>query len=221
MKKSLLPLLLVTTAWMSQANAAATAQDYNAWYVGLDLSLSSLSDTDVSGTSNGKISYDGSISLSDLKVGYRPRSLYTDSGAVRFEAELIGRSFDFDNVTNGATTTSPDGSLDIGALMANALYDFHTNTAFTPYVGAGIGAAAAQLDRSSGFNISDDQSQTLLAGQFMAGVEYTPEIWPATSWSLGYNLLVTDKPEFDTPTGKVTLDTPVINSVQLGFKYHF
>ena len=220
--KKILFSLLAMTACISTASLAAGPVPKYSWYGGLDLNASSAPDSDVNGANKAKIKYKGAFSLSDIKIGYRPESFYTETGNLRFEGELLGRSVDIKNVTSNGINTTPDSSLTVGAIMANMYYDIHTNSSFTPYIGAGAGIADVSFRKNPGLGITDkDSKKTVAAGQLMVGVEYQPELLPSTSWSLGYNLLLTDKPEFKATGKNAVLDEIVISSIQLGFKYNF
>lgn len=225
MKKTVYSLLLISSTISSQAFAAgsvAGTDNYSSWYIGVDLLGSIARDSNVNDASSSKISYKKSAALSGLKVGYRPQALYNETGDARFEVELLGRTAIIDKITSGGSSTNSESDLQIGALMANGYYDFHTNSSFTPYIGAGIGVGGMGFSKLPVLGITDKASKDpVLAGQLMAGISYTPQMMPSTSWSLGYNLFMSDKPEFKTATGKVRLDNPMVSSVQLGFKYHF
>ncbi|MCA1907426.1 MAG: outer membrane beta-barrel protein [Magnetospirillum sp.] len=215
-------LLSIAALPAMAAEALPGTPDYNSWYAGLDAAFSATSDTAVQGSSQGKIQYDNTVNLGGLKLGYRPEALYSNTGAVRFEAELLGRSASLKSVTQNGVTTKPKGELNMGALMVNAYYDFHTGTAFTPYVGGGIGIAAAEFSDNPGLGITDKKStDTMMAGQLSVGVAYTPEMWPNTTWNIGYNYFHMDDSQFKTGNGHVTLDAVSVSSLQLGFRYGF
>ncbi len=221
MKKLVSTVCLLSSVFCSQA-MAADADKYSSWYVGTDLNLSVARDHNVKGTTDGKVSYKPSVSLSDLKVGYRPQALYSDAGDVRFELELLGRSLGVDKVTDASVSSKPKSDLNIGALMANAYYDMHTKTSFTPYIGAGVGYAAYSFHKSPGFGIGKkDDKDSVFAGQLMTGVSYTPQSMPSTTWSLGYNVFMAGKPEFKNAAVNEKFSRTVVSSAQIGFQYHF
>ena len=59
-------------------------------------------------------------------------------------------------------------------MMVNGLYDFDMqNSKYTPYVGAGIGAAHVRYsDYAAGGSTALDDKDTVFAYQLLAGVEY-------------------------------------------------
>jgi outer membrane protein OmpA-like peptidoglycan-associated protein len=118
----------------------------------------------------------------DLRDGGTTRDLDTDLGFVGlgsagyafgngFRAEVEGgyRRNAVDN-WGGAGL---DGHLDAWHAMVNALYDFQTGSAFTPYMGAGVGAAFVTVDaenRRAGVRLDD--SDVGLAYQAIVGMSY-------------------------------------------------
>ncbi len=81
-------------------------------------------------------------------------------------------------------------------LLMNAYYDIRTGTAFTPYLGGGLGFAVNQLTRSSNstdtgttgnFNVSDRTTRIKFAGAAMAGLTY--DINSFVSLDVGYRYL--------------------------------
>lgn len=75
-------------------------------------------------------------------------------------------------VTVGDLVADGQGAVDTTFAMANVYYDFSSMGAFTPYVGAGLGAGFVDVDYSpSGVGIVDDDA-TVLAYQVIAGASY-------------------------------------------------
>ncbi len=116
------------------------------------------------------------------------RSGYTVGGAlgynfigmglpVRAEAEyLYHNQFKFN--ANNATTGAFTNKVDIHTAFANVYYDFKTDTAFTPYVGAGLGVAWINQKVSSTFSQwtasnDGDYDATNFAWNVGAGVGYS------------------------------------------------
>lgn len=56
------------------------------------------------------------------------------------------------------------------SLMANAWYDFNTDTGFTPYIGGGIGLAQVQIDGSLNGTNLHEKNDTTFAYQLGAGI---------------------------------------------------
>ena len=143
------------------------------------------------------------------------------TGDVRFEAEGGYHAFALDSITaGGVTTNKPNGDMKAETLMANAFYDLHTGSRFTPYIGAGIGEGHLQFPKNKGLTNTSD-SDNVLAYQGMVGVSYTPESMPNTDLALGYRYLGFGKPSFNTPTGSTELSHVHENDVEFSFRYHF
>lgn len=214
------PCLLATV--LCALASASRAADYDSWYVGLDLLASFPPDLDAKGASTGSIALKNSVTLGDLKVGYRPQALFTDKGNVRLELELATRGAEVDSVSSAGQTTAGRGTYAVGALMLNAFYDLHTGGPLTPYIGGGLGIAAASFSKTPGLGITEKGStDSVWAAQVSIGVSYSPDWLPGTDWSLGYNLFHAGEPSFKATGGTVKLDALTVSSVQLGFKYHF
>ncbi len=102
-------------------------------------------------------------------VGFALGNAYDNNW--RTELELGYRSSDVDNVSG----TSVSGDVDALSLMVNALHDFPTESAWTPYLGLGVGGV-----RISGtFNATTSlgsatikDTDTTLAYQGLAGISY-------------------------------------------------
>ena len=191
------------------------------WYVGGEGAWSHLNDPNATATSPGistplKI-HPGEGFAAGVDGGYEFQS------GLRLEGELVYRRHDLNSATSAGVTSPTHGSLDNLAIMGNALYDFNNATKFTPYVGAGVGAARLHLDDfnsvgSPGLSASDWR----LAYQGIAGVRYTiDQNWSA---SLDYRYFATTDPRFSGTAGGVPsgLKTDYhTHNVMLGVAYHF
>ena len=90
-----------------------------------------------------------------------------------FRAELEGsvRNNDIKSLKNGVVAT-PGGSTRTWGLLANGLYDINTGTAFTPYVGAGIGFGFVEGKLTGNGATLYDSTDVQFAYQGIAGVSY-------------------------------------------------
>jgi len=131
-----------------------------------------------------------------------------DFGAFRLEGEVTYQKSDLDKLTvsaageGGSAKLSGDGtSL---ALLANGYYDFHNNSAFTPYVSAGIGFAKVSINDfgSPSLDIppSGDEDDTVFAYQVGLGLGYAV----AENWiiEIKYRYYATADPEFEGLTAE-------------------
>ena len=90
-------------------------------------------------------------------------------------------------------------------LLANAYYDIRTGTAFTPYIGAGLGFAVNQITRTFTFvdtgqpdldiSVSDRSTQVQFAGAAMAGLTY--DINSFVALDVNYRYLFIGGPSID------------------------
>lgn len=130
-------------------------------YVGASGGVSMVHDSDISEPGlSGTVSYDTGFGF-NVNVGY-------DFVPVRVEFEFGYKNADVDQLEFfgiGVPITNAD--LTVMSYMVNAFYDIKTTSAFTPYVGAGIGVVTGELDDSGA--TADD---TVFGYQFIVGAAY-------------------------------------------------
>ena len=87
----------------------------------------------------------------------------------------------------------------IHSYMINGYYDFNTDSAFTPYVGGGIGYAKTKLTAASGFAVDRNRrvSHTNFAWQLGGGIAYA--VNDNVSVDVGYRYI--DYGRFNKTTG--------------------
>ena len=116
-------------------------------------------------------------------------------------------------------------------LLWNAYYDFRTGTAFSPYVGGGLGFAVNQLTRSDssidsgatgGFEVSDRTTRINFAGAAMAGITY--DINSIVSLDVGYRYLFISGTDVALRINGIGSDLTVGNiseqQVRAGFRFY-
>ena len=197
-------------------SSAAMAQGYNGWYLGARGGATWLEDSssNVGGTSVG-LDYDRGYNLGG-SVGYQ------FGGPFRLEAEVVYRKNDIDTFTvNGARLGGAAGDVSSLALMVNGFYDIQTGTAFTPYVGLGVGYARVSTDgitaTGAGATISDDDNK--FAYQAIAGLAY--QLTPEVSLTADYRYFATQDPKFRVSTG-ATIETEYkTHNVMVGLMLRF
>lgn len=95
---------------------------------------------------------------------------------VRAELELATSENDADSIFfsgNGpAAEVNVSGGVRTTAIFANVLADFKNNTAFTPFVGGGLGIGHVSQNLFYGPGITINDSDDVLAAQLIAGVSY-------------------------------------------------
>ncbi|MBR1605713.1 MAG: porin family protein [Alphaproteobacteria bacterium] len=181
MKKMLLLAGIATVAFSVHANAC----DWKP-YISAKLTASQLSVN-----TSGRYVGDGFIEKS-LNSGDETQHVWgtsfaagAASGAIRTEIEwhrnTAARMSDTNSTINailGNTVETGKAKIKTDALLLNAYYDFETDSAFTPYVGAGIGYAKTKITQSryvswalEGFDKATN-SHTNFAWQIGAGIAY-------------------------------------------------
>jgi len=131
-------------------------------YIGATGGVSIFHDSDLSGLGIevGTAEYDTGYGF-NVNAGY-------NFDPVRVEFEFGYKEADVDGVSFiDFTSFSPDSNLTTMSYMVNAFYDIKTQSPFTPFIGAGIGAIYGELD-----NQGDNFDDTVLGYQLIAGVAY-------------------------------------------------
>ena len=125
-----------------------------------------------------------------------------DFGGNRVEAELAYQKNDLDQLE--ASWSGISGAVDLSgdtsslALLVNGYHDFQNASAFTPFIGAGIGVAKVELND---FNFVDSglpdssSDDTVFAYQLGAGISYA--VNQQVNLDLKYRYFATQDPEFD------------------------
>lgn len=116
---------------------------------------------------------------------------------------------------------SQSGHVKAVTVMANAYYDLRTPTAFTPYVGAGLGAAWVDFDNviapvAGSINGND----WAFAWQLMAGVSYA--IDPRMDIVGGYRYFDIGEAKVTSANlGGVDVDGLASHNIEIGLRYRF
>lgn len=191
---------LVAFAASVFVSTAVAAEERPSFYTGIHGELSWVQDTDldVGGATVGELQMDVEYAVG-AAVGYRPPVGSGVLANTRYEIELMYRETDFKELNNSVIAPGGfGGSVESYVAMANAYYDFNTGTRWTPYIGAGLGAAQHNFDS---ITINTDDDDTVLAYQGMIGVAYALEPWQYTQVGFGYRYFGTTDPEFTTSGG--------------------
>ena len=144
----------------------------------------------------------------------------------RAEAEIAYRSNHVSsiNISPPGITVQGTGHIDSADFMLNGYYDFLNSSAWTPYLGAGVGAGRVTLNdvgiAGIGFTNSGDDWQ--FAYQGIAGVRYS--FTPAISVNLDYRYFSTTDPTFKVNFLGTTFSQKTqyhTHNIMLGLAYHF
>lgn len=146
---------------------------------------------------------------------------------LRLEVEFALRGNSEQSWTDrGLYTNNIKGTWNNSTLFANAFWDFHNDTAFTPYVGAGIGLAfnytGYEVTLRNGDTYSADDRFTNLAWNVGAGFSYDITEMLAFDASyrfvgLGYNEISKTVNGVKTEIG----NEPYNNELMLGLRLNF
>lgn len=118
---------------------------------------------------------------------------------VRLECEIAYQKNDLDKASLWGVDVDLTGDTSSLALLVNGYYDFANDSAFTPFISAGLGFAKVEVNDlnvpGSGIpSYSDDD--TVFAYQVGAGVGYA--VNEKVSVDVKYRYCATSDPEFDT-----------------------
>ena len=135
-------------------------------------------------------------------------------GALRGEVEFTARMNDVEShsLNGSATLPGSSGEAKSNAFMVNGYYDIATNTAFTPYIGAGIGMAKVKFENFGVTPIPDvlDDDGTQFAYQLMVG----GDVKVSDTWKLFAEYRYFATADVDVTTSNVT--GAVDNSISYG-----
>lgn len=177
---------------------------------------------------------EGSKTNWDFDLGFgADGALGYDFGSFRADAEftyLTARSvFDVDKTQRRENDDKADDTLTVLAATANAWYDLDTGTAWSPYIGIGVGAANVQVKLATG----EKTDQVYFEGNgwgfaYQAGVGVALEVLTGFSLVGGYQFFgtlqttVTDAGDSTATTDDITVSpTLMAHGVQLGMRFLF
>jgi len=214
MKKILLTSLVATLA-VSAANALTVSP-----YVGAHMSYNN-SEIETTGKAAG-IEFGTETTKFSGNLGYGAAiGAKFDFGCMvsaRAEAEFSRTQIKMDMEVKEAGVIADEGDMKVADNVAlfNVYGDFDTNTAFTPYISAGIGYHWAKMEENE-----DDGDVHDIAWQLGAGISYAAN--EHVSLDLGYRYLRADWSEDWMNSGvKVEADTDfTTHQVRFGAKYTF
>jgi OmpA-OmpF porin, OOP family len=145
----------------------------------------------------------------------------------RVEGELTYQTYDVDAIKSDDTGVfqSAAGDIDLFALGINGYYDFENDSAFTPYLGAGLGAFYAMANdvQRPGRSTLDDSAFAPMA-QGMLGISYA--LSDNADLTAGYRLQVLpslsgEQTRTNGTTVGADVDTVLIHSGSIGLRFSF
>jgi len=163
-------------------------------------------------------------SAGDTKIAFDPGWNLQGSGGyawsygLRVEGEI---AYSHANVGKVYGPSSTNGHLSNTDFFANALYDFHTGTMLTPYLGVGVGLALADADHigvlANGRTYSDSEPE--FAYQGIAGLAMQLD----DNWAVSadYRYIGTTDPKFAYVSNGSSRTENSSHNVVLGVRYSF
>lgn len=143
---------------------------------------------------------------------------YKYDEAWRGEFELGYRRNDVDSVSG--TSLNAGGDVDATTGMVNVLYDFENGSNFTPFLGAGIGAAHIDVDGTLGNTVSViDDDDTVFAGQLIAGVGY--KVTDSLDLTARYNFMAAPDVDVTAVNGTRVESDYYNHAIMFGLRFHF
>jgi opacity protein-like surface antigen len=205
---------LVAVAFIStSANAAdAMAPAKSAFYVSVFGGASLLND--VSGVYNSTVNIVGRFNTGYLLGGAIGAHI---SDHFRAEVELSHSSWGLKDASiYGGPFMPASGTANATYLMGNLWYDFSNGSAFTPYVGGGLGAAWSNLQVNAG---PVSSTSTNLAFQIGVGAKYA--ISDNIDLDIGYRFKDVQNVNWTEPSGTLAGVGLVSHNIQAGITFNF
>ncbi|WP_425081370.1 outer membrane protein [Ruegeria arenilitoris] len=225
-------LILASAALTVSASALAAQSLTDGLYIQGFAGYSQLQDSDFGGTVNGSpqsvdTDFDAGYGLG-IAVGKEIPQWSNDRIGTRVELELSYRDNDVDGLNfsgNGpGNEGNTSGDITQTSLFGNVLFDIKQNSAFTPYVGLGLGVTYSDIDISYGPGVRLDDSETNFAAQVIAGVAYevneTTALTLDTRYSRTFDVSTNRVAPNGASTGSVEDDIDTF-SVNVGLRYGF
>lgn len=211
----ILGLAVAAIALMAPMAAHADNPLRAGWYVdgGVMATMQTDADSTVNDPITDNIEYDAGWGLTG-------GGGYAWGNGIRTEVEIAYRRSGVDKVTGTGSGPANDGSIHNTSFMGNVLYDFATGTQFTPYIGAGIGAAVVNADNiKTVYFRTLDSDRVQFAYQAIAGVAAALD----SNWSVtaDYRYFGTTDPQFKTSAGDRATTENASHNIVLGLRYAF
>jgi OOP family OmpA-OmpF porin len=134
--------LAYSVALIAAASVSGTAMATEGWYGGLGMGANLLHNQDLEASGGGA---QGPVATThDLGIAGNLSAGYGFTNGFRLELE---NGYKFNQINDMRGSSGPDsGDTEAFSWILNGYYDFKNPSAFTPYVGAGVGAMLLQLN---------------------------------------------------------------------------
>ncbi len=237
----LLSLVLLAASAVAAFSQSPMMMESSGVYVNLGGGLAILPGTtdtphdNLPDTPKGNMPMDSNEASWDFDLGFGiDGALGYDFGSFRTDLEFTFLSskavFDVDPDDRREDDVDADDTLTILALTANAWYDLYTGTAWTPYIGIGIGGTNLSVQLSEGTDDDDLYFDGTGWGfAYQAGVGVAFEVLSGFSLTAGYQFFGTLETEVRDDAGTsddedddyTVAPTLMAHGIQLGMRFLF
>jgi opacity protein-like surface antigen len=198
-------------------------------YVQVDMGVSLRSHANFEGTKTGRMNVEDRVFPAALTIGWKPEAWQSDTGSLAVELQAFDRVLAVDAVRIGTTTTNPSrGKVHVGGVMANLRYELKVGGGIRPYLTGGVGIACPEIKNVPELQLTRARaSKAVLATHFGGGIGFQPDASGKFSLWLGYDVLTTSSPRFETrsgvvpTTGYVRVNHVVPQTITLGARFAF
>jgi len=192
--------ILMMTGCAALLSISSIANSAGGPYVSGSLGFSILSDVDMTDPTLPGITLDVE---SDTGFVFGVAAGYDLGNNIRVEGEIAYQQNDLDKASLLGLVVDLSGDSSSLALLLNGYYDFANESAFTPFISAGLGVARVEIND---FNVagsgvpSESDDDTVFAYQIGAGVSYA--INDQIDLDVKYRYFGTSDPEFNSTTSE-------------------
>jgi len=147
-----------------------------------------------------------------------PENMFGGEGRMEVEYSHHGNELDTAKFSTGKVPAS--GTLNVDSLLLTSYFVYRTTSIFSPYIGAGAGAARVRADKLqvTGQPLSGS-SDTVFAYQGGVGVDMT--VYKSVSLDLGYRFFGISRPHLSEPNGNHFSIDYYSHSATLGLRVGF
>lgn len=192
--------ILVITGCAMLLSISSIAHSVEGLYMSGNVGLAMASYSDFTDSTDPGITFDIE-SDSGLALGVAVG--YAFGNNTRIEVEIAHQKNDLDKIGLRGVYVDLTGDTSSLALLLNGYYDFANESAFTPFISAGLGFARVEVND---FNVSGSglpstsYDDTVFAYQVGAGVSYA--VHEKMTLDVKYRYFVTSDPDFNTLTSE-------------------
>jgi len=126
-----------------------------------------------------------------------------DFGRFRVDGHVRYLIADLDKFTSSGASARVRGDLQVVSVIFNGWIDFENSSILTPFVGAGVGAAAVRISdvRSMGSRLYGSDTATVFAYQAGAGLSF--DVTARARLDIAYAYHATSDPSFESATAEL------------------